>query len=108
MGDLSGQTQDSGDEDGIRLIGLGPVPAADLDPLGGDLPGPPHRRVDQGGFAAAVGRWLGDSQELLGLDGQQRQGNGANSHHVQAWGKYIGRTSGIKIAGSLHRMQYLR
>src|SRR5215468_4478965 len=57
--------------------GLLPVPAADLDPLGVNLPGPPHFCVDQGGFAPAVGSRRGDGDELLGLDGQQWQGNGA-------------------------------
>jgi hypothetical protein len=45
------------------------VPAADLDPLRVNLPGPPNFSVDQGGFAPAVGRRLGDGDELLGLDG---------------------------------------
>ena len=39
---------------------------------GADLPGSPNRRVDQGFLAAAIGRALGDGDELLGLDRQQR------------------------------------
>src|SRR6266849_6810511 len=87
--------------------GLLPVPASDLDPLGVDLPGPPNFSVDQGFFAPAVGSLLGDGNELLGLDGQQRQGNGANASHVQAWREDVDRASGVKITGTLHRMQYL-
>jgi hypothetical protein len=49
--------------------GLLPVPAADLDPLRVNLPGPPNFSVDQGGFALAVGSLLGDGDELLCLDG---------------------------------------
>jgi hypothetical protein len=87
--------------------GLRPVPAADLDPRGVDLPGPPHCSVDQGGVAPAGGGLLGDGKELLGLDGQQWQGNGANACHVQAWCKDIDCTAGIKITGTLHRLQDL-
>ena len=83
------------------------MPAADLHPLGVDLPGPPHRRIDQGGFAPAVGRLFGNGDELLGLHGQQRQGNGAHARHLQAWRKYVDRAGGIKITGTLHRLQYL-
>jgi hypothetical protein len=47
------------------------VPAADLDPRGVDLPGPPNFSVDQGGFTPAVGSVLGNGNELLGLEGQE-------------------------------------
>lgn len=45
-----------------------PVPASDPNPRGVDLPGPPHGGIDQGFLATAVGRLLGDGDELLGLD----------------------------------------
>jgi hypothetical protein len=83
------------------------VPACDLDPLGVDLPGPPNCRVDQGFFAAAIGSTLGDGDELLGLDGQQRQGNGADARHFQVWREDVGRAGGIKITGTLNGAQHL-
>jgi hypothetical protein len=42
--------------------------ASDTHPIGADLPGSSDRRVDQGFFAAAIGRAPGDGDELLGLD----------------------------------------
>jgi hypothetical protein len=36
-----------------------------------------------------------------------RQGKRAHARHFQAWGKDVGRAGGIKITGTLHRMQYL-
>ena len=57
--------------------------AADPNPLGGDLPGPPNLRVDQRVPAAPVGRALGDSDELLRLYRQQRQGHRTNAIDLQ-------------------------
>jgi hypothetical protein len=46
--------------------------APDTDPIRADLPSSTNRRIDQGFLASAKGRALGDGDELLGLDRQQR------------------------------------
>ena len=49
-----------------------PTLAPDTDPIRADLPSSSNRRIDQGFLAAPKGRALGDGDELLGLDRQQR------------------------------------
>ena len=89
---------------GQRLL---PLPARNPDPVRVDLPGPPDIGVDQRFFAAAVGRPLGDGDELLGLDRQQRQGDGTDPLHCQIRREDFSRAGRIKITGTLNRAQQL-
>jgi hypothetical protein len=72
-----------GDAGDNRLQRPLPMLAADPHPIRGDLPGAPHGRIDDGIRAAAIGRALGNRDELLGLHRQQRQGHGTDALDLQ-------------------------
>jgi hypothetical protein len=66
-----------------------PVPSADSDAAGCDLPGPPHVSVGERFLTAPVGRTFGCGDELLSLDRQQRQGDGTGALDVQPRGEVV-------------------
>lgn len=62
------------------------MPAIDLDPALGHLPGVPHAGVEQRRFSQAVARGTGDSAELAGLAARDREGQLSDAPNVQAEG----------------------
>jgi hypothetical protein len=75
------------------------------DPIRIDLPSPPDLGIDQGLLAATERRAFGDSDQLLGLSRQQRQGNGTDTFDLEARRENLAGTHGTKIAGMLDSLQ---
>jgi hypothetical protein len=87
--------------------GFGPGPAREFDATGIDLPGAPNVDVNQGLHAAAERCAFGDGDQLLGLDRQERQGDGADTVDLETWRKNLADASGAEIALTLDPVQQL-
>jgi hypothetical protein len=79
---------------------LVPVPAAELHPVGGDLPCPAHVGVHQGIVAAAVRRLFGNGDERCRLRRQERQRNRADAVDLQPRCEDLAAARGEEIAGA--------
>jgi hypothetical protein len=84
--------------------GQGLVPVAPSDPnLGGiDLPSSPDFAIDHRLLAPPIGGCLGDCNESLGLDGQDRKGDPAHTVDIDRRHEDLANSADAKVARTLH------
>jgi hypothetical protein len=79
--------------------------AADPHALRADLPGAADVRVEHRLLAAAIGRALGDGDELLRLDRQKRQRDGSDALDLQPRCENLNPAGGEEIARPVNRAE---